>query len=171
MRQILGALAVPALVFAALSAAPAAAADKDFKADLEGFQEVPAVSSPASGEFTARLSNDETMIEYSLTYSGLEDVVRQAHIHFGQHGVNGGIVVFLCQTGTNPDPTGLAPTCLQAGTATGVLTVSNMTNSAAGQGIAAGDFAELIRALRGGVAYANVHSTKFPGGELRGQIK
>ncbi len=54
---------------------------------------------------------------------------------------------------------------------TGALTVSNMTNSAAGQGIAAGHFAELIRALRDGVAYANVHSTKFPGGETRGQIK
>ena len=40
----------------------------------------------------------------------------------------------------------------------------------AGQGIAAGEFAELVRALRAGAAYANVHTTAHPGGEIRGQV-
>ncbi len=171
MRKILRLTTVPVILFALLSASPAFAADKDFKADLEGFQEVPAVSSVASGEFRAKLSNDETTISYELTYSGLEGTVRQSHIHFGQHSVNGSIVVFLCQTATNPDPTGLAPICPQEGTVTGLLTATNMANSASGQGIAAGEFEELIRAIRGGVAYANVHSSMWPGGEIRGQIK
>jgi hypothetical protein len=171
MRKTLRATTVPAALFALLSAATAFAADKNFKADLEGFQEVPVVSSVASGEFRANLSNDETTISYVLTYSGLEGSVRQSHIHFGQHSVNGSIVVFLCQTVTNPDPTGLAPTCPQEGTVSGLLTVSNMTSLASGQGIAAGDFEEFIQALRGGVTYANVHSSMWPGGEIRGQIK
>ena len=90
--------------------------------------------------------------------------------------MNGGIVVFLCQTATNPDPTGHAPTCPQSGTVTGTLTAANMTASAEAQGIAPGEFAELVRAIRAGVTYANVHSagtgvpTNFALGEIRGQI-
>jgi hypothetical protein len=40
----------------------------------------------------------------------------------------------------------------------------------AGQGIAPGEFDELVRALREGATYANVHTTLYPGGEIRGQI-
>ena len=38
------------------------------------------------------------------------------------------------------------------------------------QGIAAGEFDELVRAMRAGVTYANIHTTAHPGGEIRGQI-
>ena len=38
------------------------------------------------------------------------------------------------------------------------------------QGIEAGSFAELVRAMRAGATYANVHSEHFPSGEIRGQI-
>jgi hypothetical protein len=31
-------------------------------------------------------------------------------------------------------------------------------------------FAELVRAIRAGYAYANLHTTRFPSGEIRGQI-
>jgi hypothetical protein len=85
-------------------------------------------------------------------------------------GANGGISVFLCQTATNTDPTGLAPTCPQSGSVTGTLTAANVIGPT-GQGVAAGEFSELVAAIRGGVAYANVHSSMFPGGEIRGQIK
>ena len=95
--------------------------------------------------------------------------VRQAHIHFGQKGVNGGVSVFLCQTTFNPDPTGLAPTCLQSGEVTGLLLPANVVGPG-GQGISPGEFAELVAAIRHGVAYVNVHSTLFPGGEIRGQL-
>lgn len=181
MREGLGTFTVLAVLFAALSAAPALADDNGddedhaFKAHLRGYQEAPSISTAASGEFRATLSQDGTTLTYQLSYSGLEGDVRQAHIHFAQRGVNGGIVVFLCQTAAfNPDPTGLAPECPQSGTVTGALTVANMNtlaNNAALQGIAVGDFAEFVQALRSGVTYANVHSSKFGSGEIRGQIK
>lgn len=154
-----------------LSAAPALAADRNFKTDLETYQEVPSVSSTAAGEFEARLSGDETTLTYTLSYARLEGTVTQSHIHFGQHSVNGAVVVFLCQTATNPDPTGRAPMCPQEGTVEGELTAANMTGASTAQGIAAGEFAELVAALRAGVTYVNVHSSKFPGGEIRGQLQ
>jgi len=87
-------------------------------------------------------------------------------------------VVFLCQTTSNPDPTDHAPTCPQSGTVIGTLTAANMTGGASGQGIAPDEFAELVRAIRAGVTYANVHSaagmgvpTNFAEGEIRGQIR
>lgn len=96
--------------------------------------------------------------------------MRQAHIHFGQHGVNGGVSVFLCQTATNADPTGLAPTCPASGSVSGLLHTANVIGPAA-QGLSAGEFAELVAAIRAGVAYVNVHSSTFPGGEVRGQFR
>jgi hypothetical protein len=153
-------------------------AQNNLRADLVSFQEVPSISSPASGQFRGRVIKNSS-IEYKLTYKGLEADATQAHIHFGQQGVNGGIVVFLCQTATNTDPTGLAPQCpLREGTVTGTITQANVTSRAAGQGIdgsdigtSAPEFAEFLRAIRDEVTYANVHTTKFTSGEIRGQIK
>jgi CHRD domain-containing protein len=154
---------------------PLALADDEdeLKAQLRGFEETPAaVSTVAGGMFRGEISKDQSSIAYELTYSGLESDVRQAHIHFGQRGVGGGISVFLCQTPTNLDPTGLAPSCLgpRSGTVSGTITAANVIGPT-GQGIAAGEFAELVRAIRAGVTYANVHSATFPGGEIRGQIR
>jgi hypothetical protein len=171
MYKTFGVLTVFA-VLVLLSAEPALAADRNFTTELESYQEVPSISSlAAAGEFEARLSSDETTLTYTLSYAGLEGTVTQSHIHFGQHSVNGAVVVFLCQTATNPDPTGLAPMCPQEGTVEGRLTAANMTGTSTAQGIATGEFAELVAALRGGVTYVNVHSSKFPGGEIRGQLK
>lgn len=136
---------------------------------LQGYSEVPSVSSTASGKFTATVRGHDGAIDYELRYSGLEAEVRQAHIHFGQHGVNGGIMVFLCQTTFNPDPTGLAPTCVQEGSVSGTLTAANVIGPG-GQGVDAAEFDAMVAAIRAGVAYANVHTVKFAGGEVRGQI-
>ncbi|HEV8663517.1 MAG TPA: CHRD domain-containing protein [Candidatus Methylomirabilis sp.] len=152
-----------------LSSAIAGDGDK-FRARLRSIEEPPAISSVARGAFEARLSQDGVTVDYTLTYQDLEGDVRQAHIHLGQRSVNGGISVWLCQTAFNVDPTGLAPACPQSGTVEGSFTAANVIGPA-GQGIATGEFAELIRAMRAGVTYANVHSTKFPGGEIRGQIR
>ena len=140
-------------------------------ARLQSYQEVPAVSSAASGAFEAVIDDRAGTISYRLSYSGLTGDVRQAHIHFGQHSVNGAVSVFLCQTETNADPTGLAPACPQSGTVTGLLQAANMAAGTAAQGIEPGEFAELIAAIRGGVAYVNVHSSTFLGGEVRGQLR
>ena len=95
----------------------------------------------------------------------------QSHIHIAQKGVSGGIIVFRCETATNPGPAG-TPKCPgpSAGTVNGVVTAANVIGPA-GQDITAGAFDELIRAMVAGVTYANVHSTKFPAGEIRGQIR
>jgi hypothetical protein len=146
--------------------------ERRLKADLRGFNEVLTVSTPARGSFHAVLSEDESEIQYSLQYSPLQGTVTQAHIHFGDHHMNGGISVWLCGTAAAPGPAG-TPTCGVPGDgpeATGTLTAAQVIGPA-GQGIAAGEFAELVRAIKSGVTYANVHSTLFPGGEIRGEIK
>jgi CHRD domain len=139
-----------------------------YAAQLVSAQEVPSVSSVARGSFRATVDEAGQTIEYELTFTDLEAAVSQAHIHTAQHGVNGGIMLWLCGTPALPGPVG-TPACPASGTITGTLTPTQIVAVPA-QGIAPGEFAEVVAALRNGVAYANVHSAKFPGGEIRGQI-
>src|ERR1700745_2271605 len=81
---------------------------------------------PLRGEFIATISADESSIAYSETYSGLQAALTQSHIHPGLPAVNGSIVIFLCQTQANPDPTGQAPPCPQQGTVSGTITSANV---------------------------------------------
>jgi hypothetical protein len=168
------ALAVATLAAALL--APTARADNEgnqrnhVETRLKSYQEVPAVSSAASGRFTAGIDNASNSIRYELSFSGLEGDVRMSHIHFGQHGVNGGIMMWLCQTAANPSPVASTPMCPQSGTVNGTLSAADVVGPA-GQGVAATEFAEAVRAIRSGIAYVNVHSSKFPGGEIRGQLR
>lgn len=137
---------------------------------LGGYHEVPAVSTTGDGRFLAKIDDVNGIVEYELTYSGLEGQATQAHIHFGQADVNGGIAVFLC-TNLSNGPHGDEPACpLTSGTVRGMFDASDVIGPEA-QGIAAGELKELIKAIRRGVTYANVHSTRNPGGEIRGQIK
>ncbi|WP_190285800.1 CHRD domain-containing protein [Montanilutibacter psychrotolerans] len=159
----------PAFVAGVLCCLPTPSAAETVYVQLRSTEEVPSISSTARGAFSARISNGGGQLTYVLRYSGLQSEARQAHIHFGQRGVNGGVSVFLCQTAANPDPAGLAPTCPASGSVSGLLTSSNVIGPA-GQGLSPGEFAELVAAIRAGVAYVNVHSTTFPGGELRGQL-
>jgi hypothetical protein len=154
-----------------LASATVAKAD-EIGALLTGYEESPSVSTTGSGEFTAAVSPDGETIEYTVTYSALQGTVTQAHIHVGQLGVNGSIVIFLCQTAANPDPTGLAPECQQEGTVSGTIMAANViAGSDASQQLAAGDLAAVVAAIRAGAAYANVHTDLSPGGEIRGQIR
>lgn len=141
--------------------------DDRAKARLSSYQEVPALSSAASASFSAKVAAGQ--ISYVLSYRGLESDATQAHIHFGQKSVNGGIVAFLCSNlGNGPAGTQACP--LRAGTVRGTLTAADVIGPG-GQGIAAGQFDEFVRAIRAGNTYANVHTVTFPGGEVRGQIQ
>lgn len=136
-----------------------------FRTSLIGYQEVPAISTPATASLSLEVNSDE--VEFTLTYSALEGgPATAAHIHLGQRTANGGVMAFLCGGGGKP-------ACPPAGTpATGTITAANILGPAA-QGIVAGSptaFAEFVRAIRAGVAYANVHNATFAGGEIRGQI-
>lgn len=172
MRPIrLSSTTAPALLAAALMLAlpGEGSAQTAFQAKLQGFSEVPSISSTGTGSFRATLSDDGTSLSYTLSFSGLSAPVTQSHIHFGQQHTNGAIMVFLCQTASNPDPTGLAPQCVNAGTVEGTITSANIIQ-AGGQGIGNGEFAEFVLALKGSSGYANVHTTTFPTGEIRGVV-
>ena len=152
----------------ALAFASVHAEDKGFRAVLLGFQEVPAVSTGGHGGFFLRLSPDGAALHYHLTYADLEGDVTQAHIHVGQKDANGGIAAFLCSNLGN-GPAGTQPCPTPPASISGAITAADVVGPGA-QGVAAGEFDELVRAIRRGVAYANVHSTKFPGGEVRSQL-
>lgn len=153
------------------SYAVAGSGSKHFRGTpMNGYEENPDVSTVASGSFRAELSDDGSSVAYTLSYSGLEGTVTQAHIHFGKPAVNGGISMWLCETAGTQSPSASTPTCPQSGTVTGVLTALEVVGPA-GQGIAAGEFAEILAAMRAGATYANVHSSKFGGGEVRAQIE
>jgi hypothetical protein len=174
MKQHRNTAIMASLALMAMLGTPAfTMADDVFKARLTGFQETPAaVSTVARGTFDA-VVNDDSSIAYELTYEGLEGTVTQGHIHFGQRGIGGGISVWLCQTSEVPAPPAVrdsTPTCPPSGTVTGMFTAANVIGPAV-QGIAAGEFDELLAAMRRGLTYANVHTTLHPGGEIRGQIK
>lgn len=142
---------------------------------LSGYEEVPVVSTGGSAGFKARISEDEAQIEWELSYSDLEGAVQQAHIHLGSQGVNGGISVFLC-TNLGNGPAGTQPCPASPATVSGIILAADVspnipaTAAARTQGINTGELAELIAAIRAGVTYVNVHSTTWPGGEVRSQI-
>ena len=172
-RVRMTALAGTAVLLVGLGAQRPAEAQRgamSLKANLVGFEESPAVSSTGSGEFAARISQDRSSFEYVLSFEDLEGTVTQSHIHLGQLSVNGGISIWLCGTATNPGPAG-TPNCggPNSGGASRVVTAADVIGPS-GQGIVAGEFEEVLTAMRQGATYADVHSTRNPLGEIRGQI-
>jgi hypothetical protein len=128
-----------------------------------------AVSTTGHGTFKAQISNDESQIQWELSYTDLEGAVQQAHIHFAQKSVTGPISVFLCTNlGNGPQGTQACPA--PPATISGTITALDVTNLANERGISAGELDELIAAIRAGTTYVNVHSTRWPGGEIRSQI-
>ncbi len=166
------AIGVAILGIGATTAAAVAGGGERVKTRLSGFEEVPAVMTTGAGSFKARINDAADKIEYELRYSGLEGgTVLMAHIHVAQKTANGSIVVWFCGSSTNPGPAG-TPTCpASPGTVTGTITPADVQAVPAQGFDPAGEFAELVRAIESGVAYANVHTARSPGGEIRGQIE
>lgn len=163
---------VVALSCLALAALAAAQTPQHIEARLRGVQEVPSISSMGHAFFQATLDSsgeDATQIAYTMDYAGFSNGITQSHIHFAEAGVNGGIMIFLCSNlGNGPAGT---PACPQgSGHLEGTIMRDDVTAGAAGQGIGAGQFIKVLRAIRAGASYANIHSSQFPGGEIRGQI-
>src|SRR6187399_2510240 len=100
------------------------------RADLEGFQEVPAISTVASGRFRAWVDAKANTITWKLSYQGLEGDVQQAHVHFGQLSVNGGVSFFLCSNlGNGPVGTQACP--VGPAELTGVITAEQVVGPGA----------------------------------------
>ena len=163
------------------SYAIAGGGSKSFKGSpLNGYEENPDISTIGTGSFEARLSRDGTSLHYKLSYSGLEGNVAQAHVHFGKRAINGGISYFLCSNLTTPAPPPGTPACpgTTSGTVEGDIEAADVIGPGAtvgppptaGQGIEPGNLAEILAAMRAGHAYANVHTSKWPGGEIRAQL-
>ena len=173
MRRVALSIAVLALVSA--STVAWAQGFKKISEFLTGYQEVPSVSTTGNGEFNARISNDGSSIAWELTYNDLEGAIQQAHIHIGNVGVNGGITVFLC-TNLGNGPAGTQPCPAPPATISGTIVAADVspnipaTLAARNQGLNTGEIDELIKAIRAGATYVNVHSTTWPGGEIRSQI-
>jgi len=136
---------------------------------LSGLQEDPlALSTTGQGSFRVQISERRQEISYRLSYGNLEAAVTQAHIHLGGAAQSGGISVFLCSNlGNGPVGTQACPAAPT--TVSGVLRPADVVGPT-GQGIAPGEFTELITAIRAGTTYVNVHSTKYPAGEIRAQL-
>ncbi len=147
----------------------------EVSARLVGYQEVPSQSTTAKGKFTAVIDTKANTITWHLNYEALEGTVAQAHVHFGQPGVNGGISFFLCTNAGN-GPVGTQACPAPPAEISGVITPDLVIGPAAvppaigGQGIEPGAFDEIVAAIKAGYAYANVHSSKWPAGEIRGQL-
>src|SRR5262252_3420044 len=144
-----------------------------FATSLSGFNEVPPNLTNGTGTFQITVQGNSAT--YTETFSNLSSPVLVSHIHFAQRGVNGGVFVFLCSNvGT---PAGITvPACpAGGGTVTGTITAADIIapggdGPPANQGITAGDFQALVRILRSGDAYVNVHTVNFKAGEIRGQV-
>ncbi len=141
-----------------------------FSARLSGFNEVPlSILSSGSGSFQLNIDRAASTITYTLTYADTTTPVTQAHIHFGKKHTAGGIVAFLCSNLPTP-PTGTPACPQQGGTVSGTIMAGQVVGQEA-QNIPAGDFNALVSAIVSETSYANVHTTRFPAGELRGQIR
>ena len=158
MRKI---LAITVLIIAASLLAPRASATApiNFATTLTGAEEVPPVATTATGSFVATLDSSHSMITFTLTASGFPDPTKitASHIHVGDFGVNGPVVLFLFNRITE----GTFP-----GTKTGILTSANYLFKPQ-----APTFADAIARMRNGTAYVNMHTEANPGGEIRGQLE
>jgi CHRD domain len=148
---------------------------EDFHAVLRGFNEVGelnaesgAILSNGTGTLDLKLDRRTQTLSFTLKFQNLSAPVTQSHIHFGKEHMAGGVMVFFCSNLATA-PAGTQPCPANGGTVTGTVTAANVL-AIAGQNVTAGDFDAITDALQSDTAYANVHTTSFPAGEIRGQI-
>ncbi|PYN67523.1 MAG: hypothetical protein DMD90_05855 [Candidatus Rokuibacteriota bacterium] len=141
---------------------------EEFFARLDGFQELGALNAQ-TGDKASQTAT------FTLTYSNVgttspkTGTVTQAHIHFGKVHSSGGVMVFFC-TNLGNGPAGTQSCPANSGTVTGTFTAASVV-AIAGQNVNAGDFDALEDALTSNTAYANIHTTALPAGEIRGQVR
>lgn len=137
---------------------------------LTGYQEDPlTVSTTGTGTLRLRVDEQDQELTYQLRYANLLGSVTQAHIHFGGVAQSGGISAWLCGTTANPGPAGTPVCAVSAGTVTGTIEAADVVGPV-GQGIEPQAMNELLAAIEAETTYVNVHTSAFPGGEIRSQI-
>jgi hypothetical protein len=168
-RLQLGAAVAVVALLGIVAAAVATGGGRSIHERLSGYEETPlTLSTKGNGKFDAQISRFQDRIEYRLSYADLEGSVTQAHIHLGARATTGGISVFLCTNlGNGPAGTQACPPA--PATVTGTIRPQDVIGPTR-QGINAGEYDELLRAIDAGATYVNVHSTLYPTGEIRAQI-
>ena len=131
---------------------------KTFIALLRGSQEVPPVRTNANGKFLARVSKDGKRLRFILVVRDIRNAFA-GHIHLGRRGVNGPIVAFLFGNLR-------IPISARRKIFIGTITKNDLIGPLRGQSLRA-----LLRQMRRGNTYVNVHTTQNPNGEIRGQIR
>jgi hypothetical protein len=136
-----------------------------FAATLTSFGETPTLSTAGHGSLRLQL-NSQSM-DYTLTFADISANVLFAHLHLGEPALAGGVFAFLCGGGGKP-----ACTSPVSGTIAASDILTPMTGSPAVPQVSPVPFTldAAERAIRAGAVYANVHSTNFPAGEIRGQV-
>jgi hypothetical protein len=129
-----------------------------FKAKLSGKEVVPAVETKATGEAHFKLSKDGKALTYILKLKDIENVTA-AHIHEAVMGKNGGPVA------------GLFAGPMKAGKFSGTIAKGTITDKDLIGSLAGKTVGDLVKMIKEGGAYVNVHTEKYPDGEVRGQIK
>ena len=168
---ITGALAIGLVAVAVAKDGRKLDSTKKLDSTLSSFREVPALATPGHGKFQAQIDDKAGEIRWKLTFGDLESDATQSHIHFENRTNNGPVVVFLCTNlGNSPVPVQACPA--SGGTISGTIKAADVIGLAGGAavGIDSGDFDDLVRGIRAGAAYVNVHSTTRPGGEVRAQL-
>ena len=126
------------------------------------------MSSTGHAFFTAVVDTNAMTITWRMKFEGLEGGdTTQSHVHFGQLSVNGGVSFFLCSNVGSPVTTQACPNV--SGEISGTITPADIIGPN-GQGIEPASFAEIAGAMKDGTAYANIHSVRWPAGEIRGQL-
>ncbi|CAN5189336.1 CHRD domain-containing protein [soil metagenome] len=125
-----------------LAAAPALADTVKFKADLKGAMEVPAADSKGTGAVDASYDTATKALTWTITYADLSGATTAAHFHGP------------ADVGKNAPPVVPIPAASLASPIKGTATLTDAQ---------AAD-------LQAGKWYFNVHSAKFPDGEIRGQV-
>jgi hypothetical protein len=152
---------VLALIGGSLGSAASASAQSahpTFVAEMNGFEEVPGVSTLATGFAGIQVGMDGNTVYYTITVTDSSTQLSAAHLHFGPHAENGPVVVTLCSAPAKPCQT-------EGVVAQGTFTAADFSGPFANDGLE-----RLINESRNHMVYANVHSTKFPSGEARGQL-
>jgi hypothetical protein len=141
---------------------PASASNADFVAQLTGGEQVPSVTTTASGTASFWLNPAGTEIRYKLTVADLHNVT-MAHLHLGALGKNGAPVVWLYPSAPPPKEID-GPT--NGVLSEGSIHADNLVGPMAGKMIG-----DLVAAIRAHNIYVNVHTREHSGGEIRGQLQ
>jgi len=142
--------------------AAVAAERNHLRTHMTGAEEVPVRDTAADGTARFMIDKDGNAMRFTLNVANIDNVT-QAHIHVGEVGVNGGIVVWLYPSAP---PAVLIPGRSNGQLSEGVITAASLVGPLAG-----GSLNDLFAAMRQGTAYVNVHTSLFPPGEIRGQIR